>query len=405
MKPVIKKIIGGGVAAAAAVGMLIFIFSGSNGDVRFRTEKATFGDIEESVTATGTVNAIITVNVGTQVSGTVQKLYADFNSRVKKGQVIALIDPTSFDAQVDQARANLASAKANLSKSEVAVRDAKRTMERNRELYRKNLIAQGDFDTAETNYESAKAQVDVSRAQVDQAAAALKIAETNLMYTKIVSPVNGIVVSRNVDVGQTVAASFQTPTLFMIAEDLTKMQIDTNVNEADIGKIKERQNVQFTVDAYPDTIFKGRVAQVRNAPITVSNVVTYDVVIQVNNSDMKLKPGMTANASIITNRKLNILKISNASLRFKFQDRALQEKISQEKGKSRDDSKGAAPGSAVWVLEKGAPKRVRVKTGISDGNFTEIVSGDIKEGTEMIVEVLSKSKKVQGAQGGPPRMF
>lgn len=392
----IIKIIIGFFLISALIVVIVFAFRGNNGDVKFKTDKVSRGEIVESVNATGTVNAIITVNVGTQVSGTIMKLYADYNSHVKRGQVIALIDPTIIEAQVEQARANLFAARANLSKSEVAVKDTKRTFERNRELVKKNLIAQGDLDTAETNYDSAAAQVEVSKAQVQQSLAALRLAETNLKYTKIISPVNGIVVSRNVDVGQTVAASFTTPTLYMIAEDLTKMQIDTNVNEADIGKIKTGQDVVFTVDAYPDRNFRGRVSQVRNAPIIVQNVVTYDVVIQVDNSDMKLKPGMTANSSIITTRKSDVLKILNSALRFKYSD----------KSAGKPEGKGSG-GSGVWINDNGTPKRMKIKTGITDGTYTELLSENLKEGQEIIVDIISKAKNQTGkpGAGGPPRMF
>jgi HlyD family secretion protein len=386
-----KKILIGS-AIAVIIGIaLFFVLKSKDGDLKFRTEKVVRGDIEETITATGTVNPITTVLVGTQVSGTIKQIFVDFNSPVKKGQIIAQIDPTTFEAQTEQARANLLSARANLEKAEATLIDTKRTMERNKELFKRNLIARSDLDTAETNYESSKAQVSASKAQVEQSNAALKYAETNLKYTKILSPVNGIVVSRNVDVGQTVAASFQTPTLFTIAEDLTKMQIDTNVNEADIGKIKEGQDVVFTVDAYPDITFKGKVFQVRNAPISIQNVVTYDVVIQVDNSDLKLKPGMTTNASVITALKTNVLKIPNAALRFKL----------SEKATAKDERKGP-PVPAVWIIESGAPKRVKIKTGISDGNYTELISGNITEGQELIVEALSKPKK-QSTTG--PRMF
>jgi HlyD family secretion protein len=261
-------------------------------------------------------------------------------------------------------------------------------MERNKQLLSKNLIAQSDFDTAETNYETADASVSAAKSQVAQSEAALSSAETNLFYTKIVSPVDGIVVSRNVDVGQTVAASFQTPTLFSIAQDLTKMQIDTNVAEADIGNIKFGQDVEFTVDAYPDTTFKGKVWQVRNAPIIVQNVVTYDVVIQVDNPELKLKPGMTANVSIIVSIRKNVLKIPNAALRFK----------PVEKVKTAVQQKG----SGVWILEQEKPKRVPISIGISDGNYTELISGKINEGQEVIVESLTKAK---ARQPSGPRMF
>jgi HlyD family secretion protein len=382
-----KIVIISGIIIVIAIAIFI-LFRGNGNEPKFRFDKVVRGDIEMAVTATGTVNPVTTVLVGTQVSGTIKELYVDFNSPVKKGQLIARIDPALFEAQVNQAKANFLSAKANLEKAEATLVDAKRTMDRNKELFSKNLVARSDLDTAETNYETANASVSAAKSQVAQTAAALNLAETNLRYTKIVSPVDGIVVSRNVDVGQTVAASFQTPTLFTIAQDLTKMQIDTSVDEADIGKIKVGQDVEFTVDAYPDVTFKGKVWQIRNAPITVQNVVTYDVVINVDNPEFKLKPGMTANVSIIVSIKKDVLKISNVALRFK----------PAEKGKAAVQQKG----SGVWILEQGNPKRVPISIGISDGNYTELVSGGIKEGQELIVESLTKSKTPTTSG---PRMF
>ena len=370
------------------LGIAAFIALRDKGkEPKFRTEKVVRGDIVQTVTATGTVNAVTTVLVGTQVSGTIKQIYVDFNSPVKKGQLIAQIDPSTFEAQVEQAKANLFAAKANVEKAGASLLDAKRTMDRNMELFSRNLIARSDLDTSETNYETAKAQVNAARAQVAQTEASLKYAETNLRYTRILSPVDGIVVSRNVYVGQTVAASFQTPTLFNIAQDLTKMQIDTNVDEADIGRIKVGQDVEFTVDAYPDITFKGRVSQVRIAPITVQNVVTYDVVIRVDNPEFKLKPGMTANVSIIISGKKDVLKIPNAALRFRLSNTV---KPSEYKG------------TGVWIIEKDKPKRIKVSTGISDGSYTELVSGEIKEGREVIVESLSKTN---GRAPSGPRMF
>jgi RND family efflux transporter, MFP subunit len=344
-----------------------------------------------SVTATGTVNAVTTVLVGTQVSGTIKTLYVDYNSPVKDGQLIAQIDPATFEAQVGQAKANLCSAKANLQKAEATLIDSERTMNRNQELFSKGLIARSDFDTAETNYETAKASVSAAKAQIAQTEAALNYAETNLRYTRIVSPVDGVVISRSVDVGQTVAASFQTPTLFTIAQDLTKMQIDTNVDEADIGKVSVEQNVDFTVDAYPEITFKGTVWQIRNAPIIVQNVVTYDVVIKVDNPELKLKPGMTANVSIITSFKKGILKIPNAALRFILSE--------TEKGIEKNVQKGLG----IWILEKGEPKRIPILTGISDGSYTEVISGAVKEGQEVIIESLTVKKEQPVLHG--PRML
>ncbi len=388
-----KAYFGHKILIAAVLAALII---GCKGDSpSYRTEPVTRGDIQAAVTATGTVNAVTTVLVGTQVSGTIRNLYVDFNSRVKKGQVIAQIDPSTFEAQVRQARANLLSAEANRDKSETALVDAKRTFERNRELFSKNLVPRSDLDTAETNYEAAKAQVGSARAQIEQSRASLDFAERNLEYTKILSPVDGVVISRNVDVGQTVAASFQTPTLFTIAQDLTKMQINTNVAESDIGLVKVGQDVEFTVDAYPDTLFRGKVGQIRQAPITVQNVVTYDVVIRVHNRDFKLMPGMTANVSIIITTRHAVLRVTNAALRFRFAERPAA-------GASAGASAPERKGPAVWVLENGKPKRVIVTPGISDGLYSEIVSGDLKEGQQLIVELVKKNKP-QTPSG--PRMF
>jgi len=384
-----KKLLIAGILVLVIIVSAFLLFRGNGSKPQFGTEKVSRGDIVMTVTSTGTVNPVTTVLVGTQVSGTIKEIYVDFNSPVRKGQLIARIDPSLFDAQVNQARANVFSARANLEKAEATLVDAKRTMDRNKELFSKNLVARSDLDTAETNHETASASVSAAKAQVMQTEASLRVAETNLHYTKIVSPVDGIVVSRNVDVGQTVAASFQTPTLFSIAQDLTKMQIDANVDESDIGNITVGQDVEFIVDAYPDMTFKGRVWQVRNAPITVQNVVTYDVVIQVDNPELKLKPGMTANVSIIVSVKKDVLKMPNAALRFK----------PSEKGAQTSEKKG--PG--VWISEKGQLRRISVSTGISDGSYTEVVSGDLRDGQEIVVESLAKT--ITTTPSRPPRMF
>ncbi len=355
----------------------------SKNGVQYRTEPVQRGDIEETVTATGTVNPVTTVQVGTQVSGTIQKIYVDFNSRVRKGELIAQIDPTFFQTQLAQSQANADHAQASL-------RDAERLMNQNKVLYAKNLVAKNDYDSSVTAYDEAKAQL-------AQAKAALQSAATNLSYTKIYSPVDGIVISRNVDVGQTVAASFQTPTLFTIAQDLTKMQIDTNVAESDIGMVKVGQETDFTVDAYPETTFKGKVWQKRQAPITVQNVVTYDVVIQVNNHDLRLMPGMTANVSIVIHRKKDVLKISNAALRFRPERPAGARLSSAEGGQKRPS------GPAVWVLENGKPKRVAVTLGITDGINTEVLAGDLKDGQAVIVEQLQQGQSSGRPHG--PRFF
>jgi len=418
-----------------------FLFSGWIGqkgsNQKFRTVKVERGEISSIVTATGTINPVVTVLVGSQVSGTIKALYADFNSRVKEGEVIAQIDPAIFEAQVEQAKANVATAlaslsnaqanlqnnQANLVKAEVAVSDAKRTLDRNIQLMKMNAIAQASLDTTQANYDSAvaqreatkaqlevaKSQIESAKAQVEHSKAALKLAETNLRYTTIRSPVNGTVISRNVDVGQTVAASLQAPTLFTIAKDLTQMQVDTNFSEADIGRIEKEQEATFNVDAYPERTFRGRVSEIRNAPLTVQNVVTYDVVIQVNNKDLKLKPGMTANVSIVVAHREGILKIPNAALRFRPEfaktegtgekRRETSQSTGQRSVKRGEEGK---PGR-VWVLSpEGKPVPMSIALGITNGTFSEGLAGDLKEGKELIVEETSKKK---GQNQGTPSPF
>jgi HlyD family secretion protein len=385
-----KKVVVTGVLILILIGGAFLVLGTRGNGPGYKTDKVVKGDIRTSVTATGTVNAVTTVLVGTQASGTIKQLYVDYNSPVSKGQLLARIDPATFEAQVEQARANVLAAKANLEKAEASALDTKRTLDRNRELFARNFIARSDLDTAETGHSSALAAVSAAKAQVEQARAALKIVELNLRNTQILSPVSGTVISRSVDIGQTVAASFQTPTLFSIAQDLTKMQISTSVDEADIGRVKVGQAVEFTMDAYPDQVFQGRVSEVRNAPVTVQNVVTYDVMVRVDNPDLKLKPGMTANVSIVISGKEGVLKIPNAALRFKPDEKGIRSQ--------------AAKGPGVWILEKKQPKRIAVKTGISDGSFTELVAGEPKEGQEVIVATLDEQKKETGA-ARPPRFM
>jgi HlyD family secretion protein len=430
-----------------AIGIVIFILAGgflyyhltgqTGSNQKFRLVKVERGEISFVVTATGTINPVINVLVGSQVSGTIKALYADFNSQVKEGQVIAQIDPAIFQAQVDQAKANvltnqanllnaqsnLANAKANLVKAEVAVLDTKRTLDRNLPLVEKKVIAQATMDTAQANYdtavaqrdvakaqvESATSQVESSKAQVEQAKAALKMAETNLRYTTIRSPVNGTVISRNVDVGQTVAASLQAPTLFTIAKDLTQMQVDTNVSEADVGRITVGQDATFTVDAYPGRIFRGKVSEVRNAPIIIQNVVTYDVVIQVDNKDLKLKPGMTANVSVMIAHGEGVLKIPNAALRFRpasAKSESGKGGPPQKAGEQVKSSQGdqGRPGR-VWILSKeGKPIPASIVLGITDGTFSEVMSGDLREGGEVIVEETSGKKGPAQSSAPQPSM-
>jgi HlyD family secretion protein len=400
-----KKIVVAAVLIIALAAGGWFFFKNKGNGVQFRTERVTRGELRAKVTATGTVSAVTTVLVGTQVSGTVKELFVDFNSPVKKGQLLAQIDPELSQARVAQARANLLSAEAGVEKAAAVLQDAKRTFERNRILWERNYIARSELDASETSQQSAVAQLSVAKAQVGQARAALQQEETTLQYTRILSPVDGVVISRNVDVGQTVAASFQTPTLFSIAQDLTRMQIDTNVDEADIGRITVGQSVQFTVDAYPDSTFPGKVAEVRNAPTTIQNVVTYDVVVKVANPELKLKPGMTANVSIITALEKDILKVPNAAIRFKWQPAGAE----SDRGGARAGAEQAKAGGVanaaktqgVWVLDGKKPRRVPVSLGINDGSNTAVISGELKEGDAVIIEATGQVKKGASQTGGP----
>jgi HlyD family secretion protein len=517
--------------AGAALGYTYY-YKGKESAVKYRTAKVERGALSAFVTANGTINPVITVLVGSQVSGTIQKLYADYNSRVKKDQLIAQIDPAIFQAQVSQAKAkvenarasflnaqadiasarsNIESSKANVIKARVSVDDTKRNLNRSLELFARNLVSASDRDSAQTAYDSALAQLEAAqaqqkaseaqldsaqakleaaRAQIKQAEAELELAQVNLDHTKISAPVTGIVISRNVDVGQTVAASLQAPTLFTIAQDLTEMQVDTNVSEADIGRVAIGQEATFTVDAFPNLTFQGKVTDIRNAPVTVQNVVTYDVVIQVKNPELKLRPGMTANASILVAQRENALKIPNSALRFRpefakkevaapqkgpaassppapsatspeqilerlkaelkltpeqqagisriFKDaqgeimaagkaggseaaktkakelraanrikiRSLlteeQKKKYDQMDRRPDSSQGPAPVYKVWVaVPEGRPVPVDITTGISDGSNTEVISGALKEGQEIIVEAVTGNNKGGSSSQAP----
>lgn len=358
--------------------------------VQYKTALVDRGPITSIVTATGTVNPVVSVQVGSQVSGKITQLMADFNSVVTKGHVLATIDPQPFQARVSQARASLKSGRGNLAKAKNMVNQRKLELDRMTTLLRQQFVSQADLDLAATNFRDAKAQVEVAQAQVDQAVATLASAELDLGYTMIYSPVNGIVVSRNVDVGQTVAASFQTPTLFVIAQNLTQMQVDTNVSESDIGGVAEGKPANFRVDAYPKQFFEGAVTQVRNAPISIQNVVTYDVVITVDNRELKLKPGMTANVTIVTDKKDNPLRVPNGALRFRMPAVTVDRKVTQ-----------------VWVMDQGKQVRqMAVTTGIADSLFTEITEGTLKEGDTVILGIETPEEQAQkklppGFDGGP----
>src|SRR6516225_2851796 len=342
----------------------------SSGAITYQTATVTRGSITQAVTATGTLNPVVNVQVGSQVSGNISKLFVDYKSEVKAGQVVAQIDPALFQATVTQAEGDVASAQAAL---ELARINAKRTQD----LFARKTSSQADLDQAIANLHQAEANVKIKQGALDKAKA-------DLEHCTITSPIDGVVISRSVDVGQTVAASLQAPVIFQIANDLTKMQIDSNVAEADVGVVQVGQDVDFTVDAFPNQTFHGKVVQVRNAPITVQNVVTYDTVIGVSNPDLKLKPGMTANVSIIAARKDNVLQIKNAALRYRPAD-ALGAEMGSQSLSSRS-GRGAGLSAVasvktggrdrtssertVYVLPGNQPKAVQIKTGISDGVVT-----------------------------------
>lgn len=407
---------------------------GSEGP-KYRKEKLEKGDVVATVTATGSLSAVITVQVGSQVSGIISKLYVDFNANVKKGQLLAELDPTPFQQAVDQQNANL-------EKAKVQLRDAEISLNRQKRLFAEQLAAQSDLDSATTAHDSATATV-------EQAAASLRQAQTNLSYAKIRSPIDGTVVSRQYDIGQTVAASFQAPTLFTIAQDLEKMQVLTNIDEADVGRIKLGQVASFTVDAFSDIRFKGTVAQIRLSPQIVQNVVTYPVMLDVPNPELKLKPGMTANVLIPVDERKGTLKVANAALRFRpdpadlvpaaGEKKSDKEEVKDAKTASGEAPKtpqgsaapggqgrpgggsgrgpGAGPGAGRGVggqrtaslyvdAGNGKLKPVPVKTSISDGNATAIEATELKEGDEIVVGLATAKVGTVGgssAGGGPPR--
>jgi HlyD family secretion protein len=418
---------------------------------KYETARVERGRVVAQVTATGTLSALVTVQVGSQVSGRIAKLYVDFNSPVKKGQLIAKIDPELFQATRDQARANHVAARADLSRAKVQSAEAARQLTRTRSLAERKLVAEADLDTAQANADAASAAVESATGKVAQAQAALQQAEVNLAYTSIVSPIDGTVISRSVDVGQTVAASLQAPTLFVIAEDLSKMQVDTSVAEADIGKLRPGMEATFGVDAFPGRRFAGKVRQIRNAAQTVQNVVTYDAVVDVSNPDLELRPGMTANVSFIHADRQDVLKVPNAALRFRPPPElsgggrkgdgggaeggggggGRAQAQAQTPGAPGTQASGAAgpggPGGGgrraaageggarepdrrtVWVLRGEKPEPVRIRTGVSDGSATEVIEGELREGDAAVTDAASGDQKPGGGggprTGGPPRIL
>lgn len=503
-----KLFIGGGFMAAVVLAGLFF-WGNDSGTPQYMTARIERGNLRNTVTATGALQAVTTVQVGSQASGTIAALYADFNSVVKKGQVVAQLDPSTAKAQVDQARANLEQARASLANARAAVvnsragvsdaqarslaarstvqnnqagvsgaqanvavlkaqqDDAMSLLKQQESLLKAGVIAQRDYDvavtaykTAEARYNQAVAQLDQAKlaeqsassagiaqsqaaieqsqaqvqqsqasvaqaaAQVQQAQAALNVAEVNLSHTTITSPIDGVVVSRDVNVGQTVAASLSAPTLFTIANDLTQMQVIANIDQADIGLVEQAKSVRFSVDAFPGKEFDGKIAEMRLNPVNVQNVVTYNVVINVDNPEQKLKPGMTANLTITIDERNDVLKVPNSALRFTPQDAGTRQRSGaqgqggQGQGQRRQRQQGGGDNNfatasspvlegqtrVVWILgQNGSPERRRIKVGLSDGAATEVVEGELKEGDMVITgQQISGSSSAQSNQSRPP---
>ncbi|HET9624186.1 MAG TPA: efflux RND transporter periplasmic adaptor subunit [Kofleriaceae bacterium] len=422
LKRWIPRLIGIALAAGLAAFLLITQPWAKHADpITFSTVSVGKGTIAAQVTANGTLSAVSTVQVGAQVSGRVVELHADWNDQVKKGQVVAKLDDVILKSQVDQAAANLALAAANVNKAEVALVDAERQNKRQVVLQQQALVATTTVEEAQVTYDTAKAALIAAKATRDQAVANLAQAKLNLSYATIYSPVDGTVLSRAVDVGQTVAASLQAPVLFTIAQDLTRMQIDTAVAEADVGRLVESMKATFAVDAYPGRQFVGKVRQIRNAPTTTQGVVTYDAVIDVDNTDHALRPGMTANVTFVLAQVADAVKIPNAALRFKptrEQMMAVFTQFGRGSGHRRQGEAGEAGGPGgfrgagggsggagkrdfgdkkpVWKLVDGRPKMVLVKPGLSDGSSTQLVEGELEPGDQLVTEII-------GAPTGPTR--
>lgn len=422
------------VAIAVVLGIYRLVAADRGPEIDYKTAKVGRQKLVAQVTASGTLSARVTVQVGSQVSGRIQEVLVDFNSPVKKGQLVARLDPQLFQATLEQANANYLSAKAQLVRAEVQAFDADRVYNRAKALGAQSLAGQAEIDTAETNAKVAKTQVDIAKATVEQTRAALNLAQVNLSYTKIHSPIDGVVISRSIDVGQTVAASLSAPVLFTIAEDLRKMQLDTNVAEGDVGRMEAGQKAQFSVDAYPGQKFQGEISMIRYAPQTVQNVVTYDAVLAVDNADLRLRPGMTATISIVYQERDDALVVPNAALRFKP---AKEPDSGTEGGAPAHDGggehrrhfgdggrhfgdggppfgDGGAPfrdfggegrsRKRVYVLRNGEPVAVDVRAGLTDGTNTEILAGELKEDDLVIVDAVSKGGAKPPSMGAAPGM-
>jgi HlyD family secretion protein len=416
--------VAGGAAAAYAL-----IWKRRDGGVEYQTAAAERGSLSSQVTASGTLSPLVTVQVGSQVSGRILELRADFNARVEKGQVIARIDPQLFQTEVAKARASYSTARAQVARAEAELAQASRNHDRTSSLAQQQLVAAAEVDSSLAAQQTAQASLAAARAQVSQAKAAVDQAETNLELTTIVSPISGIVISRNVDVGQTVAASLQAPTLFTIAEDLAKMEVHTSVAESDVGRLTAGMQVEFTVDAYPSDRFKATVKEVRYSPQTVQNVVTYDAVVAVDNSDLKLRPGMTADVTFLIEKREGVVLVPNAALRFRPPQKVLDEigwtppaerarpggagRVRGAEGAGRPGAaSGSGPGGKpgrerasrrlVWKLTAaGVPAPAMIEIGISDGKMTEVVSG-LAEGETVIVGVTGAEQPAGEPGGGGP---
>lgn len=366
------------------------ITNGVKNRVHYETKELKLCTITEVVEASGTINPVNTVSVGSTVSGLIKAIYVDYNSVVKKGQLLAQIDPANFEATVQQNRAQINSAEADLARIQAELAMSRKTYNRYKNLYQKNFIAKSELGQAESDYLSNIAQLGAAKAKINQAQATYKTALTNLGYTKIIAPVDGTIISREIDLGQPVAASFQAPELFTIAQDLTKMQIEVSVSEADIGKVQEGQDVTYTLDGYPDSVFKGTVTQVRISPTTVSNVVTYSVIVEVDNKDLKLKPGMTANVSIITSKNEDVLCAPSIALKY----------TPETTGKKYQTQ-------GLWILSDHKPKRVDISTGASDDTNIEVISKGLKVGDKVIIGASNQTKKDKNSsrRRKPPGML
>jgi HlyD family secretion protein len=415
-----RNVLVGGVLVVvlAAVGAaLAFRKEGGDG---YDTTPVRRGDVADVVGATGTVEAVTTVQVGSQVSGTVANLYADFNTMVKKDTVVARLDPSLFEARVAQAEANLVSARANVEKADAALEDARQKYERAKQLSAEQLLPASDLETAQANYESARAGVRSAKAAVSQAAASVNQARVDLGHTVIRAPIDGVVVARNVDVGQTVAASLQAPVLFVIANDLTRIQVKTAVSEADVGRVHAGQEVSFRVDAYPDDVFRGRVQQVRLQPTVEQNVVTYSAIIGADNPAQRLLPGMTATVSVVVEERQDVLVVPSAALRFRpptdTKGGARGERAAASPGAARAGA-GRAPGAArrpagtaeggaggrrglVFVSVGGKLEGRRVVLGLSDGQVTEVREG-LQEGETVVVGLAGDAQRQRAAGSSP----